>query len=144
MSPRGTNIIFVCFIVAVFVSGLLLLKDLRKGYNKTLNTLSGDLRAIELRSPYLDSLQSIQMQLNQLESGIDEWENGTFNEEGKLAYLSIADTVLARSSHLSDLFEEELYRDSLQSFSRVRLEVWSEMILALEDFPSLYNLLKVH
>ena len=142
MSPRGTNIIFVCFIVAVFVSGLLLLKNLREGYNKTLNTLSGDLRAIELRSPYLDSLQSIQRQLNQLERGIDEWENGTFDNNEKLAYLSIADTVLSRSYKLTDLFEDELYRDSLQSFSRVRLEVWSDMVLAVENFPSLYSLLK--
>ena len=142
MNPRGTNILFACFIGAVFLWGLWGIHNLRENYKLTLKDLDSKWKNISLSSPYLDQLDSLEQAFHELNEGLNQWEKGRFRNSRKRAYLASADVILRRDSLMADSFASELYIDSISQLTQERLALWASLVMKLQDFEVLYPLLK--
>ena len=142
MNPRGTNILFACFIGAVFLWGLWGIRNLREKYKLTLKDLDSEWKNINLSSPYLDQLDSLEASFTQLNAGINQWEKGRFRNAQKRTYLASADSILALDTLIRTTHSTELHVDSISQLTQDRLDLWASLVMKLQDFEVLYPILK--
>ena len=140
MNKRSANFMFFLLIVTVFVLGIRGIQNLRQKVNNSISRIQEDLDGMQLSSGYLDTLELIQLHLNNLEANIGTFSDPGTSSKQKKNLLNLPDTIKMLNEYCQIHYYDALHQEELFVLTESRLDHWANLLLELNRFETLEKL----